>query len=187
MNDEFDALVLIDLQQDYFPGGRWALPGAAEAGSNAVRLLAGCRVEGLPVFHVRHEAGPQAPFFVAGTPGADFAPGLEPRSGEAVVVKHRPSSFLETDLEERLRGAGAARLLVAGMMSNMCVDAFVRAASDLGFAVTVAHDACAAMPLEFGGVQVSAPQVHAAFMAALGKAYARLAPVAELLPARGVE
>jgi nicotinamidase-related amidase len=60
------------------------------------------------------------------------------------------------------------------MMSSMCVDATVRAGADLGFGMTVIHDACAAPDLEFGGTQVPGPTVHAAFMAALGDGYATL-------------
>jgi len=51
----------------------------------------------------------------------------------------------------------------------------VRAASDLGFSVTVAQDACAAPDLAFDGTTVPGAQVHAAFIAALGSAYARIA------------
>jgi nicotinamidase-related amidase len=71
-----------------------------------------------------------------------------------------------------------------GMMSSMCVDATVRAAADLGFQVTVVHDACAAPDLSFDGVTVPAAQVHAAFMAALGDSYAELASAEEILTRR---
>lgn len=57
----------------------------------------------------------------------------------------------------------------------MCVDAGVRAAADLGYSVTVLHDACATLDLEFDGVQVPAVQVHAAMMAALKFGYANVA------------
>ena len=63
---------------------------------------------------------------------------------------------------------------------TMCVDAGVRAASDLGFACVLAHDACAAAPLSFGGVDVAAPEVHAAFVAALGFAYAKVMSCTEI-------
>src|SRR5438132_1066245 len=65
-------------------------------------------------------------------------------------------------------------LVVAGMMSSMCVDATVRAAVDLGFSATVIHDACAAPDLEFGGDTIPGRTVHGAFMAALSGNYATL-------------
>ncbi|MGO7983564.1 isochorismatase family protein, partial [Rhizobium johnstonii] len=85
-----------------------------------------------------------------------------------------PNSFLGTGLEERLRAANVDDLVVVGMMSSMCVDATVRAASDLGFAVTVAADACAAPDLEFDGAVIPAGQVHGSFMAALADSYAKV-------------
>lgn len=176
-----EALLVIDIQNDYFPGGAMALPGAEAAGAVASGLLARFRAAGLPVIHVQHEAvHPGATFFLPGTGGLDIHPCVAPNPGEKIVRKHFPNSFRETDLLETLRGLGVARLTVCGMMTNMCVDAGVRAAADLGFACRVAADACAARPLSFGGVDVPAPQVHAAFLAALGLAYAQVAPAAEL-------
>lgn len=169
------TLLLIDLQNDYFPGGSFPLPGAAQAGERAAALLAAFRERGLPVVHVRHvSTRPGSTFFLPGTDGADIHPLLAPLPGEPVVVKHRPNSFLDTELEAVLRGLGTEKLVVAGMMTNMCVDAGVRAAADLGFSCTLAHDACAAAPLSFGGLDVPAPQVHAAFVAALGFGYAQV-------------
>ena len=129
--------------------------------------------------HVRHES--PAGFLEAGTPGAEIDARVAPRDGETVVVKHAPNSFRETPLEDLLRAQGATDLIVAGMMTSMCVDATVRAAADLGYSVTVAADACAAPDLEYAGTSVPGASVHAAFLAALGSAYARVVPVAELV------
>ena len=82
---------------------------------------------------------------------------------------------------ERLRALAPTELVVVGMMSSMCVDATVRAAADAGYTVTVAHDACAAPDLEFGGTLVPGAQVHAAFMAALDGSYATVVSAEELL------
>jgi nicotinamidase-related amidase len=97
-----------------------------------------------------------------------------------VIQKSAPNGFLGTSLEERLRSAGIDALVVAGMMSSMCVDATVRAGADLGFGMTVVHDGCAAPDLEFGGTRVPGMSVHAAFMAALGDGYATLVGSDEL-------
>jgi nicotinamidase-related amidase len=178
------VLLIIDIQQDYFPGGRHPLVDPDAAAAAAARLLAAWRERGEPVVHVQHVwDAPDAAFFQPGTPGVEIHPVVAPRADEALVTKSNPNAFLETDLAERLdelaRSAATpgdpispVDLVVAGMMSSMCVDATVRAAADRGHAVAVAHDACAAPDLEFDGVVVPGAQVHAAFMAALADGYA---------------
>lgn len=181
------ALLIIDIQQDYFAGGRHPLVGPEEAAAQAARLLAAWRERGEPVVHVQHIwDAPDAAFFQPGTPGVEIHPSVAPLDGEALVTKENPNSFLGTGLDERLRALAAetdepVELVVVGMMSSMCVDATVRAASDLGYTVTVAHDACAAPDLEFGGALVPGAQVHAAFMAALDGSYAAVVSTEELL------
>ena len=97
---------------------------------------------------------PDAEFMRPGTQGIEIHPAVAPAEGELVLEKENPNSFLDTGLEQELRERGTEQLVVAGMMSSMCVDATVRAAADLGFSPTVVHDACAAPNLEFNGVEV---------------------------------
>ncbi|MET0974397.1 MAG: cysteine hydrolase family protein [Leifsonia sp.] len=166
-------LLIIDIQRDYFPGGAHPLVGPEAAGEAARSLLEHFRASGDPVIHVQHVwDSPDASFMRPGTPGVEIHPIVEPIAGEPVVAKAEPNAFLGTDLEARLRSADPAELVIAGMMSSMCVDATTRAAADLGFTVTVAHDACAAPDLDFDGETVPARQVHGAFMAALSGSYA---------------
>ena len=176
-----DVLVLIDIQNDYFPGGTMELAGAVEAGQVAQGLLARYRAAGLPVVHVRHEnLRPGSTFFLPGTGGAAIHSCVSPLPGEAVVLKHFPSSFRDTELLELLRGVSATRLTVCGMMTHMCVDTTVRAAFDLGFAVRLAADACATRDLSFAGRTVAAADVQTAYLAALAAVFAQAAPAAEL-------
>lgn len=176
-----ELLILIDIQRDYFPGGRFPLVWPEAAAEGAARLLASFRARGLPVIHVRHESlGPDAAFLVPGTDGAQLHPAVAPRGDEVVITKHHPNAFLQTDLAAHLSAHPGAKLVIAGMMTSMCVDATVRAASDAGHQVTVAADACAAPDLAYGGVRVPGDVVHAAFLAALGSAYARVATVEEI-------
>jgi nicotinamidase-related amidase len=178
------ALVLVDIQNDYFPGGNMALEGMDAAAANAARLLAGFRERGLPVFHVRHlSVRPGATFFVPGTPGANLHVSVNPAAGEPVVEKNFPNSFRGTSLLEQLRGTNADGVVIAGAMSHMCIDATTRAAFDHGLRCTVAEDACATRALEFGGRTIPARDVHAAFMAALAVPYARIAPTEDVLRA----
>jgi nicotinamidase-related amidase len=169
------ALVLIDLQNDYFPGGSMELVGAEEAVMQTQFLLAAFRVHALPVFHIQHiakRAG--ATYFLPGTKGADIHVAVEPSAKEAVITKHFPSSFRGTILLESLRGIGASRLVVEGMMTHMCVDTTVRAAADLGFDCLLAQDGCATRALQFAGQQVEAPHVQLAYLAALNGTFAKV-------------
>jgi nicotinamidase-related amidase len=179
------ALVIVDIQNDYFPGGRMTLHEIERAAENARKLLEHFRSTGRPTFHIQHTwEDASAPFFVAGTPGAAIHESVAPRQGEPVVVKHFPNSFRESTLLDELRRAGATQLTICGAMSHMCIDATTRAAADLGFDCTVAHDACATRDVEFEGAKVAADDVHAAYMSALGFAYAKVIPTTEAIRAR---
>jgi nicotinamidase-related amidase len=176
------ALLLVDLQNDYFPGGAMELSGMDAAAAQAARLLGACRALHWPIFHVQHLARrPGATFFLPGTPGAEINPAVKPLPGETILTKHFPNSFRDTGLAEMLKAAGVEELVIAGAMSHMCIDASTRAATDLGFRCTVVHDACATRDLSFGGAVIPAAQVHGAFMAALTPLYARVVALAEFL------
>ncbi len=169
------AVIVIDLQDDYYPSGRFPLVGIEQATTNAARVIAAARDGGLPVIHVRHEfTGPDAPFFAAGSPGARINSAVAPIDGETVLTKNYPNAFRETELDALLKRQGIKDVVIIGAMSHMCIEAGTRAAADLGYGVTVVTDACATRDLEFDGKVVPAAQVHAASMAALGFAYAAL-------------
>lgn len=176
------ALLIVDIQNDYFPGGAMTLVGSEAAGLRAKALLAAFRERGLPVIHVQHlGTRPGAGFFLPGTPGAEIHASVAPAAGETVVVKHFPNAFRETGLADALAAAGARQLVIAGMMTHMCVDATTRAAADAGYQCTLAHDACATRDLAFGGTAVPAAQVHAAFLAALSGSYAKVCTADEAI------
>lgn len=176
------ALVLVDIQNDYFPGGRKPLPGMLEASIRAAGLLSHFRETGQPLFHVRHKATSRnATFFVAETEGIQIHSSVTPLPEEEVITKHHPNAFLQTSLLETLRRVDPGEVVICGAMSNMCIDATTRAASDFGFRCAVVHDACAASELKFEDRFVAAADVHAAFMAALKAAYARVVTLAEFL------
>jgi nicotinamidase-related amidase len=176
------ALIIIDMQNDYFPGGKWPLEGIEAAAANAARILAHFRENNLPVVHVRHEFSTvEAPFFVPGSDGAKIHDTLQPAEGEFRVLKNWVNSFKSTELQALLQREGITNLVIVGAMSHMCIDAVTRAAADLGYSNTLLHDACATLDMEFNGVKVPAAQVHAAFMAALAFAYAEVIDTDEFL------
>lgn len=178
------ALIVVDIQNDYFPEGKWPLAGVHAAADNAARLIEAFRQAGDLVVHIRHEfTSDSAPFFTPGSEGAKLHPKVLNRPDEPVVLKHFVNSFRETELKSILDSHGIEQLVVVGSMSHMCIDGITRAGTDMGYSVTVIHDACASRDLEFNGLVVPAAQVHAAFMAALAFAYASVVSTEECLAA----
>ncbi|WP_033406239.1 cysteine hydrolase family protein [Kiloniella laminariae] len=171
------ALILVDIQNDYFLGGNWPLQKQEQAAEKAQKLLEHCRSRSLPVIHIQHISDTaDAPFFAPGTGGAAIHQAVTPKENETVVIKSEINGFKNTELLEILKKQGFTKLVIAGSMSHMCIDALTRAASDHGFDCVVAEDACATRDLEFKGVTIPAEQVHAAFMSALAFAYAKVTP-----------
>jgi len=167
------ALLLIDIQNDYFEGGTMTLVGALEASENAALLLERFRKQNLPVIHIQHIATkPGATFFLPDTVGAEIHKNVQPESNEKVIIKHFPNSFRETELLSYLNANDISDLVIGGMMTHMCIDATTRAAKDLGYTCTLIGDACATRNLEIHGEKVQAADVHNAFLAALNSTYA---------------
>ncbi|MDD2901410.1 MAG: cysteine hydrolase family protein [Syntrophales bacterium] len=176
------ALLLIDLQNDYFPGGKMELEGSLEASLRAREILTFSREKGWPLVHIQHIAArPGATFFLPGTEGVKIHQHVEPLPGEVIFPKNYPNSFRNTPLLDHLINQQVGKIVVCGMMTHMCVDATVRAAFDYGFNVTVVHDACATRDLTFGDQTIPATQVHGAFLAALGFIYAKVVSTADFL------
>jgi len=167
------TILVVDLQNDYFPTGKLPLVGIEGAVDNAARVIAAARASGDGVIHIRHEFTQRdAPFFALGSQGAEIHPSVRPIEGEPIIVKNHANSFRGTELKGLLDAKGIEDVLIVGAMSHMCIDATTRAAADFGYKATVLHDACATRNLEFGGRVVPAAEVHAAFMAALASSYA---------------
>ena len=168
-----DGMILVDLQNDYFPGGNMQLVGIEAAAANARLLLDTCRRSGRAVIHVQHlSVGPGATFFLPETEGAKIQATIAPIGDETVVVKNYPNAFRDTALLDILKKRNIHDILMCGAMSHMCIDATVRAAFDLGFTCTLAEDACATTDLTFADRVVAASDVHTSFMAALSGTYA---------------
>ena len=162
------ALLLIDIQNDYFPGGRNPLVNPLQAAEKAYGLLQCFRENEIPHVHIQHiSLEPDAGFFIKGSEGSDIHDSAAHFEGEPIVYKHEVNSFLGTNLLEILKSWDTERVVVTGMMSHMCVDGTARAASDLGFKLIVAEDACATKDLKFGDTTIPAEYVHKAFMASL--------------------
>jgi nicotinamidase-related amidase len=181
------ALVLVDIQNDYFAGGKNELHGSLEAGEQAGRLLEYFRRRHRDIAYIQHiSTRPGAKFFLPDTPGVEIHPSVQPMADETIIQKHYPNSFRETVLLEHLHAIQATRLVIAGMMTHMCVEATTRAAFDLGFECLVAADACATKDLSFQDQTVPARHVHAAFLAGLQGTYAKVLTVDEVTSLLGL-
>jgi nicotinamidase-related amidase len=179
------CLILVDIQNDYFPGGRMELVGMPAAAENARMLLQAFRRDGSRIIHVQHlSKGPKATFFLPDTPGVGIHKRVAPLEREDIVIKNYPNSFRGTSLLEILKQEAISDLVFCGAMSHMCIDATVRAASDLGFTCSVAEDACATRDLCFNDTKIQAPAVHACFMAALSGSYAAVLSTNRILQNR---
>lgn len=164
------AILVVDIQNEYFPGGKLPLSGIESASANAARIMNAARAKGDLVVNIRHEM-PGGPIFTPGTEGVEINASVAPAANEAVIVKNFPNSFRETGLKALLDEKNIEDVVVVGAMSHMCVDATVRAANDLGYRTTTIHDACATRDLEFDGSTVPAADAHATIMAALAFGY----------------
>lgn len=178
------ALLLIDIQNDYFPNGRMPLEKSTDACQKAQEVLHAYRAKQLPIVHVQHiSTRPDAVHFLPCTKGVEFHPDVQPQKSETIVKKHYPNSFKDTNLLNHLVKNKINHLVIVGMMTHMCVDATVRAAYDLGFTCTVLHDACAAKNLEFNSMIIPAQSVHNAFLAALQPLYGNVVSTKDYLHA----
>ena len=176
------GLILVDVQNDYFDGGRMELVGMDAASAAARKLLDFFRECQWPTFHIQHVAIREgATFFLPDTKGMEIHETVKPRPQDPVIQKHYPNSFRETPLLNMLKDTEVERVVICGAMSHMCIDATTRAAADFGFNCTVIHDGCATRSLDFGNKKILADDVHASFMAALGAAYARVMSCKEFL------
>jgi nicotinamidase-related amidase len=175
------ALIIIDVQNDYFPGGKYPLVSPLEAAQKAYMLLQCFRERDGHHVHIQHiSKKPDAGFFISGDRGTDIHESVAHFEGEPIVYKHEPNSFLNTNLLELLKSWEIERVVICGMMTHMCVDATARAASDLGFHVIVADDACATRDLNYGDTIIPAEHVHKAFLAAL-KSYGKVMKSEQIL------
>lgn len=176
------ALLIIDIQNDYFKGGKFELINPQIASSNAKKLLENFREKNLPIFHIQHiSTRNNATFFLPNTNGVLIHEDVKPLENEIVITKNFPNSFSKTTLLEELQKQNIKELLICGMMTHMCIDATTRAAFDLGFDCVVSYDACCTKDLEFNKNKIMAQDVHDSFMASLNGIFAKVLSTEEIL------
>lgn len=176
------ALLIIDVQNDYFENGAYPLSNADMAATNIRRVLDKFRADGDAVIFIRHiNLKENAAFFRPDTVGSDIHEAIEPIEGETVIIKHNANSFRDTHLHQFLQSQNIEQLIIVGMMTQHCVDTTVRAAFDLGYSNIVLYDCCATRDLVFQGETIGANIVQSAFMAAMSRGFADVISSAEYL------
>lgn len=175
------ALVLIDCQNTYTQGVM-ELEGVQAALDETAALLDRARTIGIPVIHIQHDDGPDSLYDIGADIGA-IVDRVAPRGDEPVIVKQFPNSFVQTDLDARLKALGASNLVLAGFMTHMCVNSTARGAFSLGYAPTVVAAATATRTLAGpDGQAVPAAALQAASLAGLADLVAVVAPDAAAIP-----
>ena len=180
-----DALIVVDVQNDFCPGGALAV----EDGDAVVGPLSAlaARVEHVfasrdwhPPRHCsfREQGGIWPPHCIQDTPGAEFHPALQLPPGAVVISKGDApdrdaySAFEGTDLAEQLRALGVTRTLVGGLATDYCVKHTVLDSIRLGFETHLLLYACRGVEVEDGNVARALAE-----MAAAGARTLRSAPV----------
>jgi nicotinamidase-related amidase len=159
------TLVMIDCQNTY-TRGVMELDGVQDALDEAANLLERARSAGIPIVHIEHDDGEGSLYDIRAEIG-QIVDRVAPQGDETVIVKNFPNSFVQTDLDDRLKAAGASNLLLAGFMTHMCVNSTARGAFNLGYAPTVVASATATRPLPGPTGVVPAEALQAASLAAI--------------------
>ncbi len=175
---ESAALIMIDCQNTYTQGVM-KLSGMDEALQEAEKLLATARQKNIPIFHIRHDGGEGSPYDINADIGA-FIEQVAPQSGEAIITKHYPNSFIQTELDAQLKAQGIQQIILAGFMTHMCINSTAHGAFNLGYSPTVVASATATRALEgTNGQIISASDAQASAIASTRDLYAAIADTVE--------
>lgn len=192
------ALLVIDVQQEYFkPGGPAAFDSAESILPRVNQLIDGFRKAGKEVLFIKHanradgsDAGRMGDFlspdeadsFVEGSPEVEFHPDLDFRPDDVVVVKRRYSAFTGTDLESILRTSRTRAVVIAGLMTSFCCESTARDAHGRDYEVLFVSDANEGPDLQdLKGNAVSHQEVLTSTLTALAAGFAEIVTTAEIL------
>jgi nicotinamidase-related amidase len=179
------ALIVIDVQEGW-SHPKWGQRNNLHAEDNIVSLLAAWRGTGRPVIHVRHISRNPGSVFALDGPGSVLKAKVAPIDGEAIIRKHQNSSFIGTDLEERLRSAEIENVVIVGLTTDHCVSTTARMAANLGFKTIFVGDATATFERTGpAGQHFTAEQMHDVNVASLHGEFATVVDTADVLVAVG--
>lgn len=177
-----EALLVVDIQNDYFPGGKMELVGSLDACRNVNALIDNFRKRNKKIIYIQHISLKEgATFFLPKTKGAAIHEMIFPKNGDIILQKHYPNSFRETDLDKICKENCIDSLVITGMMTHMCIDTTTRAAFDLGYKCVVIGDCCATKNLKYNEKTIDAESVQHAFLAAINGTFANVINTKEYL------
>ncbi len=168
---EKTALLIIDMQDFYFPGGQMPLENPERASAKASKVLDEFRNNKMHIIHIKHNTDKNKGIHTD----------VMPKDGEKIFTKNKANSFLGTGLESYLKEKQITHLVITGMMTHMCVEATTRAASDKGYECFVVSDACATRDLQYKNKIIEAEDVHLSTLSTLEYGYAQILNAKELI------
>jgi nicotinamidase-related amidase len=168
------ALLIIDMQHDNFTDSNMTKTEAQVMLDHTNQIITYAKTKGMPIYIIEHiSRNPASTLFLTGTKGAQTHAEID-TAGTTTIIKHYPSSFRETKLQECLNQKGITELIISGAMTHMCIDTTVRAGNDLGYNITLVSDACFTKDLTFGDRVVKAADVQVSYMAALEDGFCKM-------------
>ncbi|KAF1797166.1 Isochorismatase-like protein [Mucor lusitanicus] len=183
MSDE--ALIVVDVQNDYFPDGKLPTCKPVETAEACAKLIEKFRQEGKEVVFIKHivkeEQEKSFPFFIKGTHGVEIHDTVKPLPTEKVISKNEVSSFAGTSLKEYLTSKGVKKLVVVGMMIHNCVNATVYSGVEEGFRCIVVEEAVNTMDQPYDGELVKAQDIKKAFLVGIQFAFSKVYKLQDVL------
>lgn len=160
------ALLLIDLQNDYFEGGKFPLWNTEKTLENILNVVEIAKSKNIPIIHIQHIADPKlgiAPFFNEDTEGALIKSEVLSMAEESeIIIKHYADAFYETNLDVILEKLGTEEILVCGMMTQNCVTHTAISKSAEKYKVSIIHDCCTSVnePIHMIGLHAVSTRVN---------------------------
>ncbi len=174
--DKKRALVVIDVQNEYFTG-KLPVSHPADSLPNILRAMDAAAAEHVPVVVVQHSAPqPDSAVFREGSREWELLPEVSERPHNVVIQKNLPGSFTGTELESWLRQRGLDTLVIAGYMTQMCCDTTARQAVHLGFNVEFLSDATGTLDFKNDAGSVTAEELHRAALVTQQMRFSQVLP-----------
>ena len=170
---EKTALLIIDVQEFYFPGGQVPLEHPEKTSMEIKKVLDVFRDKNMKVIHIKHNAGKNA----------NIHPNVAPIEGEKVITKSEANSFNGTELGEYLSSKNITHIIVTGMQTHMCVEATTRAAYDMGYKCIVPEETATTRDLNYNNHTIKSKDVHYSTLSTLENSYAKVVKLGDLLKA----
>ncbi|GAA5809424.1 hypothetical protein MFLAVUS_002832 [Mucor flavus] len=180
-----EALIVVDVQNDYFPDGKLPTCSPIETAKACAQLIQKFRQDGKEVVFIKHvmldSQVKEYPFFIKGTHGVEIHDIVKPLPTEKIISKHAVSGFVGTDLKEYLTSKGVKKLVVVGMMIHNCVNATVYSSIEEGFPCIVVDEAVNTVDQPYDGELVKAQDIKKAFLAGIQFSFSKVYKLQDVL------